>query len=77
MAGFVPASASRRTRYNGSVPSSIWRRLLPAAALLLAVPAGACSYQLGAMNGHDSAKVEKPADKMIDNPAAQRSECWG
>ena len=63
MAGLVPASASRRTRYNGSVPSSIWRRLLPVAALLLAVPAGACSYQLAAMNGHDSAKVEKTVDK--------------
>lgn len=66
MAGLVPASASRRTRYNGSVPSSIWRRLLPVAALLLAVPAGACSYQLGSLSGHDSAKVEKPADKIAD-----------
>jgi len=63
VAGLVPASASRRTRYNGSVPSSIWRRLLPAAALLVAVPAGACSYQLGSLTGHDSAKVEKTVDK--------------
>ena len=58
MAGLVPVSALRRTRYNGTVRSSIWERLFPAAALLLALPAGACSYQLGVLNGHD-----KSADK--------------
>ena len=32
-------------------------------ALLIAVPAGACSYQLGSLSGHDSAKVDKTVDK--------------
>jgi surface antigen len=58
--GSVPASASRRARYNGTTGSSIWRRLLPAATLLLALPAGACSfsYQLGSLFGQDSAKSD-------------------
>ena len=59
MTGSVPASASRRARYNGTVRSSIWRRLLPIAALLLALPAGACSYQLGSLFGHDAPKADK------------------
>jgi surface antigen len=63
VAGLVPASASRRVRYIGTARSSIWRRLLPTAALLLALPAGACSYQLGSLMGHDSAKLDKTADK--------------
>ena len=66
MAGPVPASASRRVRYNGTARSSIWCRLLPAATLLLALPAGACSYQLGSLMGHDSAKFDKTIDKTAD-----------
>ena len=61
VAGSVPASAARRVRYNGTVRSSIWRRLLPTATLLLALPAGACSYQLGSLMGQD--KADKTADK--------------
>ena len=60
MAGVVAASASRRVGYNGSVRSSIWRRLLPIATLLVALPAGACSYQLGSLMGD---KGDKTADK--------------
>jgi surface antigen len=63
VAGLVPASASRRVRYNGTARESIWRRLLPTATLLLALPAGACSYQLGSLMGHDSAKADHSADK--------------
>ncbi len=63
MAGSVPASAFRRVRYNGTARSSIWRRLLPTATLLLALPSGACSYQLGSLMGHDSAKADKTVDK--------------
>lgn len=61
MAGFVPASASRRARYNGTARGSIWRRLLPVAGLLLALPAGACSfsYQLGSLFGQDAPKADK------------------
>jgi len=66
VAGPVPASASRRVRYNGTARSSIWCRLLPAATLLLALPAGACSYQLGSLMGHDSAKIDKTIDKTAD-----------
>jgi surface antigen len=60
VAGSLPASASRTVRYNGTVGARLWRRLLPAAGLLLALPAGACSfsYQLGSMFGQDSAKSE-------------------
>ena len=56
MAGIVPASASRRVRYNGRSRSRIWRALLPVAGLALALPSGACSfsYQLGSLFGHDS-----------------------
>lgn len=61
MAGSVPASAARRVRYNGTVRSSIWRRLLPIATLLVALPAGACSYQLGSLMGQE--KADKAADK--------------
>ena len=61
MAGSVPASASRRVCYNGTVRSSIWRRLLPTATLLLALPAGACSYQLGSLMGQD--KADKTAER--------------
>ena len=55
MAGSVPASASRRSRYIGSAGPSLWRRLLPVAGLLLALPGGACSfsYQLGSLFGPD------------------------
>lgn len=63
MAGVVPALASRRVRYNGTARSSIWRRLLPSAILLLALPAGACSYQLGSLGGHDAAKAGQAVDK--------------
>ena len=59
MAGFVPTMASRRVRYNGTVRSSIWRRVPSVAALLLALPAGACSYQLGSMFGSDAAKGDR------------------
>ncbi len=61
MAGFAPVSAFRRARYSGAARPSLWRRLLPAAALLLALPAGGCSfsYQLGSLFGpDDSAKPE-------------------
>jgi len=51
----VPALASRRDRYNGTVRSSIWRRLPAVATVLLALPAGACSYQLGSLMGQDKA----------------------
>jgi surface antigen len=54
-------SAARRVRYNGTVRSSIWRRLTPIATLLVALPAGACSYQLGSLMGHD--KADKTADR--------------
>lgn len=60
VAGSVPASAARRVRYIGTVRSSIWRRLLPIATLLVALPAGACSYQLGSLMGD---KGDKTADK--------------
>jgi surface antigen len=63
VAGLVPASAFRRVRYNGTARASIWRRLLPIATLLLALPGGACSYQLGSLTGHDAAKLDKPVDK--------------
>lgn len=55
MAGSVPISAARRARYIGSAGPSLWRRLLPAVALLLALPGGACSfsYQLGSLFGPD------------------------
>jgi len=66
VAGGVAASASRRVGYNGSVRPGIWRRLLPAAALLIALPAGACSYQLGSLGGHDAAKLDKTVDKTVD-----------
>ncbi len=33
------------------------------AVLLLALPGGACSYQLGSMFGHDTPKAEKTAEK--------------
>ncbi len=64
VAGSVPASAARRVRYNGTVRSSIWRRLLPVATHLVALPAGACSYQLGSLMWQD--KADKTADKMSD-----------
>jgi hypothetical protein len=56
----MPASASRRIRYNGTTASSIWRRLLPAAIVMLALPAGACSfsYQLGSLFGQDDKKSD-------------------
>jgi surface antigen len=64
VAGLVPASASRRVCYNGTVRSSIWRRLLPTATLLLALPAGACSYQLGSLMGQEKVdKADKTAEK--------------
>jgi surface antigen len=55
-----PAWASRRTRYNGTVAPSLWRRLFPVAALLLALPSGACSfsYQLDSLFGHDDKKSD-------------------
>jgi surface antigen len=59
VAGSVPASGARRVRYIGTVRSSIWRRLLPIATLLVALPAGACSYQLGSLMGDK----DKTADK--------------
>lgn len=58
MAGFLPASASRLVRYNGTDRSSIWRRLLPVAMLMLVLPAGGCSYQLGSMFGRDDVKAD-------------------
>jgi surface antigen len=60
VAGSVPASAARRVRYIGTARSSIWRRLLPIATLMVALPAGACSYQLGSLMGD---KADKTADK--------------
>src|SRR5689334_20209852 len=58
--GPVPASASRWPRYNGTAQSSIWRRLRLVSVLMLAVPAGGCSfsYQLGSMFGQDTPKPE-------------------
>src|SRR5712675_1771260 len=60
VAGPEPASASRWLRYNGTAGSSIWRPLRLAAVLMLALPAGACSfsYQLGSLFGQDTAKPE-------------------
>jgi len=72
VAGSVRASASRPVRYIGTGGSSIWRRLLPTATLLLALPAGACSYQLGSLTSHDAAKTDKTADKT-----AEKSEVTG
>jgi 17 kDa outer membrane surface antigen len=63
VAGVVPASAFRRVRYIGTVRSRLWRRLLPIAGLLIALPAGACSYQLGSMLGQDSPKGERTAER--------------
>jgi hypothetical protein len=81
VAGFVPASAFRRARYNGSARPSLWRRLLPAAAFLLALPAGACSfsYQLGSLFGPDPAKPEvtgsiAPNPPLAAEPAAAPAE---
>ena len=70
MAGSVPASASRRSRYIGSAGPSLWRRLLPIAALLLALPGGACSfsYQLDSLFGSD--KPETTAS-VAPNAAAE------
>src|SRR5262249_32378469 len=76
VAGPVPASASRRVRYNGTARSSIWCQLLPAAALLLALPAGACSYQLGSLMGHDSAKLDKTSERPADRPEAPGAIGW-
>jgi hypothetical protein len=55
-----PAWASWRTRYNGTVRPSLWRRLLPVAGLMLALPSGACSfsYQLGSLFGGDDKKSD-------------------
>jgi hypothetical protein len=58
LTGFLPTSAFRWAGYIGTARPRLWRRVLPAAALLLALPAGACSYQLGSMFGHDNAKAE-------------------
>ncbi len=55
MAGYVRASVLRRFRYIGTAPSRLWRRLTPVAILLVALPAGACSYQLGSLIGDKSA----------------------
>src|ERR1700694_3375688 len=59
VAGVVPHGAGRRSGYNGTDRVSIWRRLLPAAALALALPTGACSYQLGSMFGSDAPQAGK------------------
>jgi surface antigen len=55
-----PAWASRRTRYNGTGRPSLWRRLLPIAGLMLALPSGACSfsYQLGSLFGGEDKKPD-------------------
>ncbi len=72
MAGSAPASAFRRARYSGAARPSLWRRLPPAAALLLALPAGACSfsYQLGSLLGPDSAKPEVTGSIAPEAPPA-------
>jgi surface antigen len=58
LAGLLPASASQRARYIGTGRSRLWRRLLPAALVLLALPAGGCSYRLGSMFSQDEPKSE-------------------
>jgi surface antigen len=40
------------------------------------LPAGACSYQLGSLVGHDSAKVDKTVDKTVDK-GVDKSEVTG
>ena len=40
------------------------------------MPAGACSYQLGSLSGHDSAKVDKTVDKSVDK-TIDKSEVTG
>ncbi len=71
MAGSVPASASRRSRYIGSAGPSLWRRLLPAIGLLLAVPGGACSfsYQLGSLFGPDKEEATASLARSAASPA--------
>jgi len=56
----MPALVSRRLRYIGTAGRRIRRRLLPALALALALPAGGCSfsYQLGSLFGKDDPKPE-------------------
>jgi len=72
VAGCVPASGSRRSRYIGTAGPSLWHRLLPAAALLLALPGGACSfsYQLGSLFGPDKPEVTGSV-ASIAAPAAE------
>ena len=40
------------------------------------MPAGACSYQLGSLSGHDSARVDKTIDKTADK-TIDKSEVTG
>jgi len=70
VAGVLPASASRLVRYNGTERSSIWRRLLPAAVLVLALPAAGCSYQLGSMFGQDKTKPDVTSSVQPNATAA-------
>ena len=55
-----PQPARVRARYNGTTWARLWRRLLPVAGLLLALPGGACSfsYQLGSMFGQDDKRSD-------------------
>jgi len=73
LAGLLPASASRRARYNGTGRSSIWRGLLPAAVVLLALPAGGCSYRLGSLFGQDNPKTEVTGSIASNATAADQA----
>jgi surface antigen len=66
----MPASLLRRVRYNGTARSRIWRRLTPIATLLIALPAGACSYQLGSLTGQDKAAVTGSIAATARTPVA-------
>jgi surface antigen len=75
VAGSLPAGASRRHRYNGTTGPSLWRRLLPVAGLLLALPGGACSfsYQLGSLFGQDDKDKKAEVTGSIASSATPAS----
>ncbi len=67
----MPALAPTRFRYIGTAGLRICRRLLPAAVLALALPAGGCSfsYQLGSLFGKDDPKPEITGSVTTSEPA--------
>jgi surface antigen len=73
LTGLLPASAFRPSGYIGTARRRLWRRALPVVALLLALPAGACSYQLGSMFGHDEAKSETTGSIALSPRASDQA----